>query len=175
MMNTIGRQQQQHGIRSVRVIGIGNPDRADDGVGCLVAHRLAERLPADVAVLTRGGDMMDIGDDMAGIDALVCIDAAKPAGSPGRVTRIDLGTQGLPPVGSFMSSHGFGLAQAIALAQALGTASQDIVIYAIEGVSYEPGAAMAPEVAAAVEEVAARVVAEVGRLRCGGTKETGNA
>jgi len=165
----------QQTIRSVRVIGIGNPDRADDGIGCLVAQRLAGRLPGDVAVLTRSGDMMDIGDDMAGIDALVCIDAARPAGSPGSVTRIDLGSQLLPGGGTFASSHGFGLAQAIELALALGTASQDIVIYAIEGVSFEPGAPMTPEVAAAAQEVVARVVAEVKRLRSGTREEPGDA
>jgi hydrogenase maturation protease len=175
MTDTNGRRAPQQGIRSVRVIGIGNPDRADDGIGCLVARRLAGRLPADVAVLTRGGDVMDIGDDMAGIDALVCIDAAMPAGSPGRVSRIDLGTQALAASRSFTSSHGLGLAQAIALAQALGTASRDIVIYAIEGASFAPGATMTPGVAAVVEDVAARVIAEVGRLRRTLTTEAGDA
>ncbi|WP_051391140.1 hydrogenase maturation protease [Paraburkholderia mimosarum] len=175
MTDTIERQARQEVIRSVRVIGIGNPDRADDGVGCLVAQRLAGRLPADVAVLTREGDMMDIGDDMAGTDALVCIDAARPAGSPGSVTRIDLGEQLLPGGGTFASSHGFGLAQAIELALALGTASQDIVIYAIEGTSFEPGAPMTREVAAAAQEVVARVVAEVERLRSGTSRGAGDA
>ncbi|NLP64725.1 hydrogenase maturation protease [Paraburkholderia sacchari] len=175
MTEPIARQAPLQTTRSVRVIGIGNPDRADDGVGCLVAQRLAGRLPADVAVLTRGGDMMDIGDDMVGIDALVCIDAARPAGSPGSITRIDLEKQLLPGGGTFASSHGFGLAQTIALALALGTASQDIVIYAIEGASFEPGAAMTPEVAAVVQDVAARVVAEVDRLRSGTSKEASDA
>ncbi|WP_175981824.1 hydrogenase maturation protease [Burkholderia sp. BCC1630] len=165
MTGTTERQVRRPAIRSVRVIGVGNPDRGDDGVGCLVAKRLAGRLPADVSLLARGGDVMDIGDDMTDIDALVCIDAAAPTGSPGRVSRIDLTKQTIEQGASFASSHGLGLAEAIALAEALGTASRDIVIYAIEGVSFDPGAAMTPEVAAAVGEVADRVVTEVGRLR----------
>ncbi|KVD88275.1 hydrogenase maturation protease [Burkholderia ubonensis] len=165
MTDTIERQVGRPAIRSVRVIGVGNPDRGDDGIGCLVAKRLAGRLPADVSLLTRGGDVMDIGDDMADIDALVCIDAAAPTGSPGRVSRIDLAGQTIGQGTSFSSSHGLGLAEAIALAEALGTASRDIVIYAIEGSSFEHGAAMTPEVAAAADEVAVRVVAEVDRLR----------
>ncbi|KVQ42530.1 hydrogenase maturation protease [Burkholderia cepacia] len=165
MTDTIEPQARRPAFRSVRVIGVGNPDRGDDGIGCLVAKRLAGRLPADVSLLTRGGDVMDIGDDMADIDALVCIDAAAPTGSPGQISRIDLAGQTLGQGTSFASSHGLGLADAIALAEALGTAPRDIVIYAIEGASFGPGAAITPGVAAAADVVADRVVAEVGRLR----------
>ncbi|WP_042300826.1 hydrogenase maturation protease [Paraburkholderia kururiensis] len=151
--------------RTVRVIGIGNADRGDDGVGALVAAALAGRLPADVSLLTRGGDMMNLGDDMGGIDALICIDAAAPMGEPGRIRRLDLAAQALPREMPFASSHAFGLADAIALAEALGVAPKDIVVFAIEGACFDVGSPVTPAVAAAVPEATSQVIAEVERLR----------
>lgn len=44
--------------RNVLVVGLGNPDCGDDGIGALVALSLAGRLPADVPVVVRSGDML---------------------------------------------------------------------------------------------------------------------
>jgi hydrogenase maturation protease len=149
----------------VLVAAIGNPDRADDGLGALVATRLAGRLPPDVALVSRRGDILSLMEDWAGFDAVVCIDAAAPMEMPGRIHRIDAGTGELPRGVSFSSSHAFGLAEAIALAAALRSLPGTVIVYAIEGASFESGGAMTPEVTAAAAEVADRVVAEVGRLR----------
>ncbi|MFX1767917.1 hydrogenase maturation protease [Paraburkholderia sp. A1RI-2L] len=175
MTKAAEQQARQPARRCVRVIGIGNRDRGDDGIGWVVAHRLAGRLPADVSLLTRGADMMDIGDDMAGIDALICIDAAAPAGSPGRVRRVDLATGQLGRNGSPASSHAFGLGEVIALAEALGTAPRDIVVYAIEGALFDAGAPVTREVMAVADEVADQVLAEVNRLRGNTREETDDA
>lgn len=175
MTKTTEQQALRPEKRCVRVIGIGNRDRGDDGIGWVVAQRLAGRLPADVSLLTRGADMMDIGDDMAGIDALICIDATAPAGSPGRIQRVDLATGELERNRAPASSHALGLAEVIALAEALGTAPRDIVVYGIEGASFDAGAPITREVMAVVDEVADQVVAEVYRLRRGTREETGDA
>jgi hydrogenase maturation protease len=152
-------------LPKVLVVGIGNPDRADDGVGALVATRLAGRLPPDVALVARRGDILCLIEDWAGIDAVVCIDAAAPMEMPGRVHRIDAGAGELSSGVSFASSHAFGLAEAITLAAALRSLPGTVVVYAIEGASFESGGAMTPEVMVAAAEVADRVVAEVGRIR----------
>ncbi|MGO9674337.1 MAG: hydrogenase maturation protease [Methylocella sp.] len=151
--------------RKVLVAGLGNPDRCDDGVGAMVAQNLVGRLPPDVALLTRRGDMISLIDDCAGFDALVCVDAAGPMTAPGRISRIDLATSELPQDSLFMSSHAFGLAEAIALARTLQIAPKHIIVYAVEGCCFEGGAPMTPEVAAAAFVVADFVVGEVGRLR----------
>lgn len=153
---------------SVCVIGVGNPDRGDDGAGPEVARRLAGRLPDDVRVLVRGGDMTQLSDDVAGVDALVCVDAAAPRGVPGRVSRIDsteTGLEALALQASPASSHAFGLAESLALADALGLAPRVTIVYALEGACFDPGAPLTPAVAAAVETVVERVIEEVERLR----------
>jgi hydrogenase maturation protease len=104
-------------------------------------------------------------DDWDGFDAIVCIDAAAPAGIHGRICRLDLNSTELPRNLSLSSSHGWGLPEAIALGRSLQRAPRQIIVYAIEGNSFDDGAALTPAAAAAAHVVADRVVAEVGRLR----------
>ena len=159
-----GVAESNASLPKVLVVAIGNPDRADDGVGALVATRLAGRLPPDVALVARRGDILSLIEDWAGFDAVVCIDAIAPMEMPGRIHRIDAVAGDLPHGVSFASSHAFGLAEALALADALRSLPGTVVVYAVEGASFDGGAEMTPEVTAAATEVADRVVAEVGRL-----------
>ncbi len=152
-------------LPKVLVLGLGNPDRGDDGVGAVVAQDLPDRLPADIAIRTRSGDMLSLVDDWTEFDAVVCIDAAAPIDTPGRVHRIDLATHALPRDLALASSHAFGLADAIELARTLQLVLPHIVVYAVEGRCFDGGACLTPEVAAAAATVAEQVVAEVGRLR----------
>jgi len=154
-------------VRKVLVVGIGNPDRCDDGIGAAVLERLAGRLPADVRTLARRGDMLALLDDCAGADALVCVDATAPMGMPGQIRRIDAIAETVPRDASFASSHALGLGEAIELARTLGTAPPAMVVYAVEGACFDDGMGLSPLVARAIEEVADRVVADVARLRRG--------
>lgn len=151
--------------RKILVLGLGNPDRGDDGVGAMVVRALGGRLPADIVLLSRNGDMLSLIEEWAGFDALVCVDAAAPKGTPGRIHRIDLTVEDLPPDASFTSSHALGLAEAIALARTLQAAPWDIIVYAVEGSCFAGGAPVTPVVAAAAGVVAGRIITEVGRLR----------
>jgi hydrogenase maturation protease len=150
--------------RNVLVACLGNPDRGDDGIGLLVAQKLETLLPAGVALLWRRGDMFSLIGDFEGYRALVCVDAAAPMGSPGRIHRIDLATGKVPRELLATSTHSFGLPDAIELARALDRAPQSIVIYAVEGSCFDAGAAMTCAVAAAAEEAARLAAAEAGRL-----------
>jgi hydrogenase maturation protease len=72
----------------------------------------------------------------------------------------------LPKNISLTSSHAWGLAEAIELARTLELAPREIIVYAVEGGSFDDGAALTPAVAAAARVVADCIVAEVGRLQC---------
>ena len=72
------------------VVGVGNPDRGDDGVGPLVATKLAEVLPADVTITCPGGNVLSLIPEWPGFEAMICIDAAAPLTTPGRIHRFDL-------------------------------------------------------------------------------------
>jgi hydrogenase maturation protease len=149
----------------VLAICLGNLDRGDDAIGVAVAKALIDRLPADATLLARSGDMTSLIEDWASFEALVCVDAAASMGTPERIHRIDQTVDELQTEMSFTPSHAFGLADTVRLARALELAPQDIVVFAVEGDSFDIGAPMTPSAIGAIGEVADRVVGEVDRLR----------
>jgi hydrogenase maturation protease len=148
----------------ILVVTVGNPDRADDGVGPRVAVRLEGRLPPDAALIVSGGDMLGLVETWAGREALICVDASAPMGAPGRIRRIEALTEEVPRGGPSASSHFFGLAEALALSRELGMLPRSVILYAVEAARFDLAAAMTPAVEEAVVEVAERVIAEVRRL-----------
>ena len=161
--------------RRVLVVGLGNPDRGDDGVGPLVATKLADVLPTDVTITCPGGDVLSLIPEWPGFEAMICIDAAAPLTTPGRIHRFDLARTALPRELNHASSHALSLVEAIRLARVLQQVPQDIIVYAIEGASFTTGAPMTPKVAGAAVKVAGRVVAEVARLRQSSNELTADA
>src|SRR3972149_1278589 len=68
-----------------------------------------------------------------------------------------------PIPGSFFhrSTHAINVADAIELARSLGELPPHLVVYGIEGRSFEAGAGLSPEVEKAVQEVVEAVVGEL--------------
>ena len=137
---------------TVLVIGFGNPDCGDDAAGPLVARLLAGRVAA--RVLERHGDALALLDEWRDAEALVLIDAAAPMGNPGRIHHLDIAAADLPRDLAVGSTHAFGLPEAVALSRRLGTLPARAVVYAIEGICFDPGAAVSPAVAEAVAALA---------------------
>lgn len=149
----------------ILVIGLGNPDRGDDGVGPLVARALSN-CSIGARVTTRAADMLALLDDWEGCEIAIMIDAATAVTKVGRIHRIDLNVEGLPSDLALASTHAFGLAAAVELADILHIRRPHLIIYAIESRCFEPGAAMSPEVAAAAKKVTAHIADEVMSFRC---------
>ncbi|WP_374575567.1 hydrogenase maturation protease [Phenylobacterium sp.] len=145
----------------VLVLGIGNPDRGDDGVGRMAARLLAADAPAHVEVAESGGEATDILEHLEDAASAILIDACATGGAAGTVHRFDVSVEGLPSGVFGVSTHGFGLHEAIELGRALGCLPRRCVVYAIEGERFETGAPLSEAVAAAAEEVALRVRAEL--------------
>ena len=162
------RKRAARRSRRCLVVGIGNPDRGDDGVGPLVVRQVAERLPPDLArhvgIIERTGDALALIDDWAGRDAVVLVDASAPVSAAGRVHRIDLLEDRLPDEISLSSTHAFGVAAAVGLARTLGLLPRRVIVYAVEGEQFIPGAPISAAVAAAAAGVASLVADEVAGL-----------
>ena len=139
------------------VIGIGNPDRGDDGAGIAVARHLAGA--PGLRVIEKAGDTLALLDAWAGAERVFLVDAAAAEGMPGRVHRLD-GAVPLPRDLALGSTHAFGLAETVELARTLGALPARLVVYAIEGERFAPGAGLSPAVSAAAMAVAERIVAE---------------
>jgi hydrogenase maturation protease len=143
-------------------IGIGNAWRSDDAAGLAVAHALSGSPPPGVQVVAREGEPTELIDVWAGAEAVWLADAVSSGAPPGTVHRLDAGSEPLPAALFRVSSHLVGLAEAVELARALGKLPPRVVVFGIEGARFEAGESLSPEVAAAVEEVAAAVRAEAG-------------
>ncbi len=143
------------------VFGLGNPDRGDDAAGRLVARRLREMLPADVTVLDQDGDAASLVPALRAQDAVWLVDAACSGAPAGTVHRLDCAAGDAPPAGPASSSHGLGVAEALALARALGSLPRQCVLYAIEGADFTPGAPPGAAIVAAAQAVAERIADEL--------------
>ena len=158
----------------VLVVGIGNPDRGDDGFGPAVARRLLRRVTSAVGVLERSGDALALIEDWNGIPSVIVIDAVAAISQPGRVHRLDLTDSPLPIGLAPRSSHAFGVAETVELARNLGRLPQCLVAYLVEGEQFATGASLSPAVAEAIDMVAERIVAELSAI-LGAKGEAGHA
>ena len=146
-----------------RVIGLGQPAAGDDGVGLAVLQSLRQRGPLpDV-------ELLEVADDLALVPLLetestvVLVDAVA-GDTPGNVVVLTPEELACRDRGA-TSTHGIGVAQAIALARVLadGVARAPVRIVAVTirtptGYGY----GLSPAVAAAVPVAARRVLALLG-------------
>jgi hydrogenase maturation protease len=143
------------------VIGIGNADRGDDAAGLAVARRVrAATAPRDVTVAELAGDQLGLLDAWDGVKDVYVVDAVCSGGAPGTVYRFD-GAHPLDARFRHRGTHTLSLADVIELARALGRLPARLTGYGIEGAAFELGTGLSPEVAAAVEVVTGRLLAEL--------------
>ncbi|MEV3964499.1 hydrogenase maturation protease [Nocardia sp. NPDC050193] len=146
----------------VVVIGLGTGLRRDDGIGPVVASLIGQwRMPWVSAEVSEGEptQLMDLwtGADLAVVvDAVVC----EPA-SPGRVLRIDTARLRRAPAAA--GSHCLGLAETVALGDALGRRPGRLVIFGVEAACLDTGVGLSPPVVSAIPAVIEAVLADIAR------------
>lgn len=144
------------------VVGIGNPDRGDDGVGCLVARRIAAAGLGGAQVIQHRAEASLLLPSLAAARRAFLVDASVSGAPPGTIRRFDAAASPLPEPGRRMTAHGLTLAEAIELARALGQLPPECVVYAIEAGGWTAGAPITPEVEEAAMTVTGRLLAEIG-------------
>jgi hydrogenase maturation protease len=147
------------------VVGIGNPDRGDDGVGPAVVRRLRGRYPPGISVLERGGDALALIEDWKGFSAVIVVDAMAQITEPGRIHRLELTSNPLPIAFAPPSTHVFGLAETVELARNLHRLPPFLVAYLVEGEQFETGGPLSPAIAKTVDEVVERIITEIANWR----------
>jgi hydrogenase maturation protease len=146
---------------------MGNPILSDDGVGLLVAGRLAERvLPSSVEVAVSEVAGLRLLELVRGFTRVIIIDALKsPAESgrePGEVVRYE--AKDFKGGHRYGSAHSIGLDTALELGRQIGyKMPREVVVYAIEAQDVETfGEQLSPAVAAAADQVTDLVLRELG-------------
>jgi hydrogenase maturation protease len=155
-------------VTRVRVIGCGNLDAGDDAAGLLAVQRARARLDEIPGVeVLESGPALNVVHLLDDLPAAVVVDAVRTSGGvrkPGDIVRAEAGPSGLPAeVGTSLSSHGLGLAEAIGLAAVLDRAPR-VVFLGVEALDATVGHPLSPAVAAALPELVELVVQEATRL-----------
>lgn len=147
--------------RRTAVIGIGNIERGDDAVGRVAAQRFRDGVPTDVDVYEQDGEATALVDLLEGRSGVYLIDACSSGFPAGSIHRFDVSSAPLPDRAVRVSTHGFGLGEAIELARALGILPARCIVYAIEGVTFTTGAPLSRAAAEAAAAVAREIRAEI--------------
>jgi hydrogenase maturation protease len=136
-----------------RILGVGNRHRGDDGVGPYVLAGLVGRIPAG-QLLSADGEVSGLLDIFGRERDLILVDAADgPAAglAPGTVRRMHAGDPDLGSCGLRASTHALGVAEAIALARSLDALPERLVVIAIAGSNFTPGAELSEPVVRAAD------------------------
>lgn len=149
----------------VAVVGVGNPYRGDDAAGRLVARKLREGGLPGADVLELEGAAAELIEVLGSYEAVVVVDAVRsPTSEVGHIHRFEAGQGPLPTKLRSVSSHGFGVGEAIELARALGRLPGVVIVYGIESEAFEPGTDPGPAVSGALGHLTEVIVADVRAL-----------
>jgi hydrogenase maturation protease len=149
------------------IIGCGNPNRGDDGVGAAVLRLLAARGvardPSHVTLLDAGTDGVAVIFAARGCRRLIVIDACSTGGDPGAVFEVpgeELEDDDGPP----LATHAFRWDHAIAAGRRIfgDEFPAEVTVFLIEAEALEFGIGLSPCVAVAAAFVARRIDALVG-------------
>jgi hydrogenase maturation protease len=145
------------------VIGIGNEFRGDDAAGLAAARLLRKQLSAEVRVIEQSGDGGTLLNAVQNEDTVIVLDAVQSGAPPGTIHRL-CANQDRIPRGLFPhSTHSFGVAEAIALAQSLQMLPSRLLIYGIEGENFAFTTRLSAHVRGAVRRVTREVADLAGR------------
>jgi hydrogenase maturation protease len=133
--------------RRVLVVGIGNPDRGDDGVGAEVARLVDARRLAGVHVV-HYREPVQLLDERLDADIVVVVDAITSGAAAGTIIVRDVNDDPLPDWGGIGGTHTMGLGAIVALAGALGRLPPRLILIGVEAAEFESGAALSTPVRA---------------------------
>lgn len=145
----------------IAVIGCGNPNRSDDGVGPAVIRSLAARGLAEtpqVRLLDAGTDGMAVMFAARGCRTLIIVDACRSGSEPGAVFEVEGEALAQRHAPSY-TLHDFRWDHALFAGRRMfGTAfPDDVTVLLVETASVDLGLALSEPVAAAAETVTERI------------------
>jgi hydrogenase maturation protease len=152
-MDSIGQQSMP-----AVVIGIGS-DHGDDQAGWQVVRMLRDD-PRFKHKAVEVGETTCLIDHLAGCEHLVVVDASSSGAPPSTISRLTW-PSAVVQLHEANSTHGVGVADALRLAEQLGRLPRRVVLFGVEGVSFEPASDMSPAVYRALPAVVDRVIEEL--------------
>ncbi len=144
------------------VLGLGNPLCLDDGLGGRVVDLLARQaLPHGVEIQDGGLPGWGLVTWLEGWSRLILVDAAKMGLEPGSWRRLGMDEVSLETTRGGFSLHNPGLADGLALAQALQALPEEVVFYFVEPESIDNGLGLTSTVQAVLPELVENILYEL--------------
>jgi hydrogenase maturation protease len=145
------------------VIGIGNVLTGDDAVGPHVVRVFEARyeVPADVQVMDAGTPGYDLTAFVAGLEALVLVDAVKAKAAPGTLRVYDKEELLKKAPLMAMSPHEPGVREALLNAEFMGVSPGVVKLVGVVPASVATGIGLSAEVRAAIPAAVAQVAKEL--------------
>jgi hydrogenase maturation protease len=134
------------------LIGIGNRFRSDDAAGLEVVRRLRLAHPPGVELIEQEGEPASLIESWSSVDEALVVDAVSSGSAPGTLHRFDV-TDAPLPAQVFPSTHAMGLPEAVELARELDRLPGRLVVYGIEGESFQAGEGLSEPVQKTVEKL----------------------
>lgn len=148
----------------IRVIALGSPHGGDDEVALTLAQALGGDDIELVLAGRPGAGLLELLDTTSPVLLLDVVRSGAAAGAIVELSLAELRERTLAR--EQVSSHGFGPAEALRLAAALGRELPRGRFLGIEGASFELGAEPCPEVRANLPELERRARAVIHELSC---------
>ena len=143
------------------LIGVGNQYRKDDAAGLIVVRSLKNQAPAFLEIIEESGEGASLMERWREVDGVIMVDAVSSGATPGTIHRLDACRQSIPTDFFSYSTHAFSVAEAVEMARVLDQLPPRMIIYGIEGESFEFGTGLSPALESAVPQVAESILNDV--------------
>ena len=139
------------------ILGVGNPFRRDDGIGPAVIQALqsADGLQ-DADLLDGGTDGFSLLEYIKKYAEVLVVDAVDMGMTPGSIRRFSPAEAKMTIQADALSTHGFGLAEVIALMETLGIGT-NLIILGVQVKDIGFGEEMSPEISEKIPEILQQV------------------
>ncbi|MCF6268798.1 MAG: hydrogenase maturation protease [Melioribacteraceae bacterium] len=148
----------------LKIIGLGNSLRGDDGIGPVIINQLADYNFADnadnVILINAESDIFIILEHIIEGEPILIIDCAKMGLTPGSVKKFEINKKTISTVDKFISLHGFGFGEIYNMALKMGSAAPCKII-GVEPKSIEFNSPLSDEVRNCIPQIINLVNEEV--------------
>ncbi len=144
----------------IKILGIGNPLRGDDGVALAVLERLTAQKRREWDLQELSSDAFGLLEHLLDNYPVILIDSAEIGKEPGEYACFDVSQVSLKQASSFVSTHGFSFAEVLLMARGLGSVAS-VSIVAVQPESLEFGTGLSESVRKALPAIEAAVLEEI--------------
>lgn len=160
------------GSMKILIAGIGNRLMMDDGVGSVIAEKLASKsLTDDTEVVDYGTSILKLIYDLPDYDTAILIDSISRGGKPGSIYRFGIKSECVETLNRedverlvALSYHELDVESIVALAKAWGNLPKEVIIIGVEPATVSMGLNLSETVNEVLNDVIKLVLSEVRRI-----------